>query len=247
MKFKQYIKESKKTSIEYALTLIYDNCMPFIKDLVKGGFKKTDDLMYSGRNETNSIIQKNVRKDRKPTDTKINRHVFLDNAFFEKFKIKGRSQTLFCTGDYNTSYNYNTYLIFPINKYQILWSDKIKDTYKNPYVDMVFDKNKIEIINIRNDQYKKTNDIKFANNYILTHKEEYLNKLKTDVDKQIISTYHLGDVMKAIRSKHEIMVYTDKYIGLKRDEYHHIIRSYIAEFGIKYPTKENIQNLKLTK
>ncbi len=221
--------------------------MPYINDLVKGGYSyydKDDDLLYSGRNESKSMFFKSVRKDRKPKDIKLDRHNFMDNAFFEKFKIKGRSQTLFCTGDSYMSrlYNDDAYLIFPINNYQILWSDKITDMYKNAYIDMVFDKNKTEILKIRNDQYNKTGDIKFANDYISdpVRKEEYLIKLKKDIDKRILSTYHLGNVMKAIHSKNEIMLYTNKFIGLKRYDYDHIVKSYIDKFGVKTPNEKNL-------
>lgn len=48
---------------------------------------------------------KKVRKDRKPRDLDINTHNKVDEYFYEKFGIKFRSQSLFCTGSINNAKN----------------------------------------------------------------------------------------------------------------------------------------------
>ena len=106
-------------------------CKPFINDLLKC---KPFSLLYSGRRTSENWFVKNVRKDRKPRDMKIEIHNILDEVFYEKFGIKARSQTIFTTPNYNQTKTYtgtagSAYIIFPMGEYEIIWSDRIYDLY----------------------------------------------------------------------------------------------------------------------
>lgn len=230
MKFQQYITEENKIqTIHKGITDVYDNCMPFIKDLVQGGFdvtKKDDDLLYSARSKRDPIIKAPIRKGRKPRDMAPLRHEIFDRLLDKKFGIKGRSNALFCTGRYKTTLSYGghgkVYMIFPVGKYKILWSDVIDDLYNSPVADMIFSEH------LSAEPYSSKDEIKQA--------EQELNK-------DIISTYQTGNLMKAIRSGHEIMLNGKSYIGLDYDLFSNQIKFYITNFGTKKPTPEMLLQL----
>lgn len=229
MKFKQYLTENQNLSIKDTLQMLYQQCMPFIKDIVRGGYSyytKNHDLLYSGRNENKPVFIKTVRKSRKPSDTNYDIHLLMDKLFHEKFGIKGRSQTLFCTGDSGTAggYGWFSYMIFPVGKYKALWSDEIRDMYKNPYLDQIID-SYIPIINAEVD--KKV-------------KDSLKKELEDEIYKKILPTYHVGNIMKAIQSGNEIMIDTKRFIALRWGIYNYPIKSYIDKYGTKFPSEENL-------
>jgi len=250
MKFEYYINENKvdKNLLLDGISEVYKYCMPFIKDVIKDGFnysQKNDYLMYSGRNSVRPILYGQIRKNRRPVDTDIYTHLLFDRLFYEKFKIKGRSNSIFCTGSYITAGTYDEiYLIFPTNKYKILWSDEIKDLYKNPKIYRII----LEYKTILTDKLQEIN-----NNKKLTPVEMEKQKDKTikeikkqrddELKKKIISTYHTDHIMKAIRSFNEIMVSGSGYIGLKYEIFDKYIKQYIQLYGTSQPTEERINNL----
>lgn len=126
---------SKDTSLENILYLLYYKCEPFLKELLKGG---NIYLLYSGRYNMDDYFIKKIRKDRNPKDMPWNIHEILDEMFYDKFKIYARSQSMFCTGNYNdaNSYGDDVYSIYPIgNNYKYIWSPDIRDLYSDWYDD----------------------------------------------------------------------------------------------------------------
>ncbi len=248
MRFKQYLTEGNKLPVETVLTMVYDKSKPFIKDLVKGGFSyynKQDSLMMSGRKGYDPTITKKVRQDRSSKDTPEDTHKLMDNEFNKKFGIKARSQTIFCTGDLHTARGYGStvYLIFPIGKYEIIWSPKYRDLYNdtnsifyNPMKDL--EKSEIKIWrewgeNGKNDKEREDAEFKKAS--------DTYNKRMDSISKEVVSSYQKDNIVQALRSTNEIMLYTKQYIGFRRNDWDFILKSYIDKFGVKYPTKENIE------
>jgi len=219
MRLKQYITEGIREQdiekLQEGMELVYTHCMPYINDLIKGGFnylRKDDQLLYSGRNSDSLIINKKVRTDRKPSDMKVDLHKLYDDLFYKRFKVHARSNAIFCTGVMMVAAGYgNTvYAIFPVGKYQVIWSDDIYDLYNDYSVSNIIKK------------YKDLSD------------EEFLKEM----DDKVISSYHKGDVMKAIRSKNEIMLTCKSYIGLKNYKFNRVARQYIEMNKDKFPEKE---------
>ena len=221
MKFKQYLIESSNPSVEEVLQMIYTDCMPFVKDV--SNLYIGENLLYSGRKGFDSVIKKSVRTDRKPKDSLPSVHKVFDELFYKKFGLKGRSSALFCTGDYNEAAGYgNTvYIIFPIDKYKILWSYRIFDMYNSPDVNSIYL------------QYGYS----LKDNIEISHSD----KLKDDLMHDIISTYTTKDLSRAIKSKHEIMLFCKEYYGFKNSYYNFQISSYIYRYGTKFPTKERFK------
>jgi hypothetical protein len=248
MKFKQYLTEETYT-VKTALEMIYTHSTPFIKDLLKDGFnnKRYDELLYSGRHESRDMFVGAVRKNRRPVDTSQYQHELFDRLFYKKFGIKGRSQALFCTGNAGVARNYasggSAYMIFPVGKYKFLWSHEVTDLYKNPYVDQIMEKYERLIgdteITITQQKGLPPDEKRKQVEAVRPPLEK---KRDVELTHDILSTYTTKMLMKAIDTRHEIMLDTDRYVAIKYDMYHLAIKSYIATMKTKPPTIENLEH-----
>lgn len=64
-----------------------------------------------------------TRKNRTPKHLSIEKHNEVDKYFDEKFGIKFRSQSVFCTGDIKTASEYGKVAIIePIGEFEVCWS-----------------------------------------------------------------------------------------------------------------------------
>lgn len=112
------IKEIKKTNINYLKDIksLLPMSFPYLTRGIKGGNK--------------DVMIKSVRKDRNPTDSKIEWHNALNDKFYEKFGIRARSASLFCArmsrGYGNADSNY---IIFPIGGFYIIYSKQYPDLF----------------------------------------------------------------------------------------------------------------------
>ena len=186
MKLRSYIKEGKEPTLRNVLVMLYNDCKPYIHDLIKGGFQDYDNFMYSGRSETKDIIKKSVRKNRKPKDTDEDIHDSLNREFKERFGYNVRSETIFATGSMTQANEYGNrvYCIFPIGKYEVIWSPEFTDLYTvvgttyNIYTDNYY--------------YMKANNKDFDEKKFIGE----MDKLSF----YYTSRYKRGDILKAIRS-----------------------------------------------
>lgn len=195
MKFKQYINEVTLTE-DNVVEFIKKNCMPYLKDWKNTGLFP-DKPLYSGREAERStnIILKNVRQDRKPTNTKPIVHNYLNNYFVDKFKIALRSKTIFAVGSVSTTLIYGEpFIIIPVGKYEIYWSPKVNDLYQF-YVDMGLLISDGEPF-FRDDSHEK-------------------------VFYDGMNSYKKGDLKGAIKSRNEVMVYTKQVILLSEFYWDH--------------------------
>jgi hypothetical protein len=126
MRFKQYLKENKTVSFEEVITMIWNDCQPYLKDLIKTG--KFRGFMYSGRSSHSSFFKGNVHSYREPKDTDKQVHEMLDNKLKKKFGWNGRSNSIFCTGNKKQADNYGyIFIIFPTNKYKFIYNPDVED------------------------------------------------------------------------------------------------------------------------
>jgi hypothetical protein len=131
MKFQSYLNESN-TSIEDIVSTLKSECGDYVDQIKSLPYLKYS--LVSGRNETKLFLKKPIRKDRKSLNTPSEIHNILDNLFYDKFGVKARSETMFCYfNDINGLPNGNLYgkyyLVFPINKFKLIYSEEVEDLY----------------------------------------------------------------------------------------------------------------------
>lgn len=127
MKFKTYLNEVNEKEINEVVSLIEKNCKEYLKY-----FYKNKTALISGRKYENSdFIDKEIRKNREPLDSPLFLHEFLDSIFNKKFGKKLRSESMFCKSDGDVRHYGNKYIIFPIGKYNLYYSNTIRDLYSH--------------------------------------------------------------------------------------------------------------------
>ncbi|MBD3352319.1 MAG: hypothetical protein GF364_12605 [Candidatus Lokiarchaeota archaeon] len=86
-------------------------------------------LLRGSKNYTDTELSKSfVRKDRKPRNTPLIFHNYANLWFSNKFGIRYRSESLFCTGNYFMASRYgDVFAIFPIGEYRVCWSPSVED------------------------------------------------------------------------------------------------------------------------
>ena len=99
---------------------------PFLKEI--GGLKNIDKyVLFRGIKKVKDPII-TVRKNRRPLDTGKVMHKMLDDWFFDAFKHKHRSSSVFAIGNNRVAEGYGKVVaIFPIGKFSIAWSDDVPD------------------------------------------------------------------------------------------------------------------------
>lgn len=100
--------------------VIKEHCQPFLK--------MTDQPLYRGVSIplTSTFIRakvETVRKDRKPRDSSLFSHKLADDWFFQQFKLRPRSQGLFCTASAKGAANYGKLAyVFPVGNFRYMWA-----------------------------------------------------------------------------------------------------------------------------
>ena len=91
MKLTSLYESNSDLSLEEAVKIFHDECKPFQKEI---GFDGTFDFkpLKRGMKNKPSLLIGNVRPDRKPTDTPLPIHEFMDNWFYEKFGVRFTDQ-----------------------------------------------------------------------------------------------------------------------------------------------------------
>lgn len=138
MRFKEFLSEEPvlTSSQKDTKEILLADCKPFFAEWNKS------ELVYramrfrdAGLAELNDspLHVFNVGKNRKPTDTDPKLHQLIDDALFEKFKIRGRSECAFATGYIDEAKKYGkdtVFAFFPIGPFEFVWSPRITDAFR---------------------------------------------------------------------------------------------------------------------
>ena len=246
MRLQQYINEAAgdKESIQLLLQELYTKCMPFINDLVRGGWNYTlkgNNLMYSGRDANDWLFFHGiVRKNRRPFSTNKYEQVFLDDLFKKKFGWKARSNAIFCTGSYSAADSYGKpFSIFPIGKYKFLWNKDVPDLFTSfdfrDIKDTFINKHRKEL----SGKYKRAEYYDFTTDLYtkLDRNTPVWKQYEQEVYTSFIITYTNKNIVLAIKEKNEIMVNCKEYIAVNPNHEKNV-KMYISEYGTKYPDNE---------
>lgn len=156
-------------------------------------------LLYRGAKRDIYDYQINkTRSNRKPKDMPLVIHNKFNNEFNKKFGWKARSEGVFATSDKNATDDFGSrYIFIPSEPYSFIYSTVIKDLFTDitSYSSNFVKDNEVDIIS----SYKKDQD---------NYSEKDIDSILT----KIVNTYKNDDIIKAIKSKNEIMFKCDKYI-----------------------------------
>ena len=214
MKLISLYESNSDLSLEEAVKIFHDECKPFQKEI---GFDGTFDFKTLKRGMKNKpdLFIANVRPDRKPTDTPLPIHEFMDNWFYKKFGVKFRSNAMFATKSTGSSQIYGTvYVVFPIGEFKYCYSTVVSDLY----VDIT---SKIES--------------KLSSHYAPLSKEKFNDFLSDEdnvkfsldiVEKLLSDLNYVNNNLKNVTNYPEIMINCKSYLAIKESEYEKFIDLY---------------------
>lgn len=225
MRLLHFLNE-ETTNSEEIIKILKKDCSEFLK------LTNINNPLYRGL-KFNMFFEKiKLNKNRKPVDMEQNISDILDDGFNSIFKVKARSQSIFCSGlDSNASKYGILYYIFPIKKFNYIWSPIIEDLYKDCWRHWLLkdDISKIFIIYLKykNIDYVDTNKDFIFNYYNLPKNDQSIETIKSIFnsikdkemkslrDNYIEKTYIKNEkFLAAIQSKNEIMINCNYYYAL---------------------------------
>ena len=213
MKLTTLYESSSDLSLEEAVKIFHDECKPFQKEI---GFDGTFDFKTLKRGMKNKpkLFIGNVRPDRKPTDTPLPIHEFMDNWFYKKFGVKFRSNAMFATKSQSARLYGDVYIVFPIGEFKYCYSSTIDDLYATIA-------NKIES--------------KLSSHYAPLTKEKFNDFLSDDdnlkfaidiVEKILSDSKYIDSDLKYVSYNPEIMINCKSYLAIKSDLYDDFTKLY---------------------
>jgi hypothetical protein len=214
MKLTSLYESNSDLSLEEAVRIFHDECKPFQKEI---GFDGTFDFKTLKRGMKNKpkLFIGNVRPDRRPSDTPLPIHEFMDNWFYKKFGVKFRSNAMFATKSQGSAQTYgDVYIVFPIGEFKYCYSSTIDDLYSTIA-------NKIES--------------KLSSHYAPLTKEKFNDFLSDDdnlkfaldiVEKILTESKYVDNDLKYVSYYPEIMINCKSYLAIKSDLYDDFTKLY---------------------
>jgi hypothetical protein len=214
MKLTSLYESNSDLSLEEAVKIFHDECKPFQKEI---GFDGTFDFetLKRGMKNKPKLFIGNVRPDRRPSDTPLPIHEFMDNWFYKKFGVKFRSNAMFVTKSRGSAQIYgDVYIVFPIGEFKYCYSSTIDDLYATIA-------NKIES--------------KLSSYYAPLTKEKFNDFLSDDdnlkfaldiVEKILTESKYVDNDLKYVSYYPEIMINCKSYLAIKSDLYDDFIKLY---------------------
>lgn len=217
MKLISLYESNSDLSLEEAVKIFHDECKPFQKEIGFNGIFDFKPLKRGMKNKSNILIG-NVRPDRKPTDTPLPIHQFMDNWFYKKFGVKFRSNAMFATKSQSAQTYGDVYIVFPIGEFKYCYSTVVSDLY----VDIT---SKIES--------------KLSSHYAPLSKEKFNDFLSDEdnvkfsldiVEKLLSDSNFVNDNLKNVTNYPEIMINCKSYLAIKESEYKKFIDLYLETY-----------------
>ena len=181
MRLQTYIQESNTDDLNKLIPVLKKECKPYLKEC-----KKYDDFLYRSSKKDYDIRKLKPRVDRKPRDTPLPLHNYMDSIFKKKFGWNARSESIFATSDYMfiEEYQGNPYIFFPIGNFKFLWHPEISDIF------IIF----------------RDHDIIDGNDKLIGDVSDH-----EDTIKEFINGYKSDNLFSAMKSGNEIMIKCKEY------------------------------------
>ena len=205
MRLKQLFESPSILNKQIASKIIED-CKPYIHEVIDidnnrlfrglqlASFSQRADLIAEG------VYKAAVRKDRKPLNSGLAVHKFIDDWMLTNLGSRFRSQSIFCTANRVTSLSFGKpFVILPIGKFSFAWSPFIEDLYSDVFEieeanDASFDKDHISKV-LRDSDYRTTDLINMINEYpsheVMINCDEYYAFDENTFDNYFYPLYQL--------------------------------------------------------
>jgi len=105
--------------------MIKKDCAPWLKE-----FNVSGSRFFRGTNiNTHAVMYRTARQDRRPKDSELLMHYFLDEWSKKKWGWKWRSEGVYTSTDYRNSLKYGnkSFLFFPVGAYSYLYNKDVID------------------------------------------------------------------------------------------------------------------------
>ena len=127
MKFHIYLNENDTPqTMEDIVEILKRDCMPMLKFLKKLGWRY---LFHRYTDPPKNRFElKFSRTNRKPLDTPLWLHYFIDDLLYQKFGWKPRSEGVFVWPE-PIGETHGTFCVFPVDTFDLIWSPQVGDFY----------------------------------------------------------------------------------------------------------------------
>ncbi len=224
MRLQKHLNEANDVP-QKAWDLIKKKCQPFLKEWIPVN-KRLGDFypLWRGMTRTGKEYgEKDVRGDRKPSDSSKEFHTEVNNIMRQVHKVAGRTSSVFVTGDPDQTFVYGEqHMIFPAGRYTYLYNPSIRDLF----IDVSKRGYYRDINQGAHALYRKRNDLrddvisgKIDREEVIRELEKMVINQNRDILWRLIKEYKTSDLKKAISSHTEIMIQCESYIYVRSQWY----------------------------
>lgn len=218
MRAKDIICERQELPLDQAASLINRDCRPFLR-------QSKGKIVYRGMVENGWFIKKQTRQERKPKDSTLQLHNFVNKVLNDLGFVANRSNSVFVTGHRDRTRMYgNTYVVFPIGPFSFTWNTMYTDlfaTFEESFLRFNIDKESL-YQEIRRNQDIQEDDKDILYRLILGNPALYADKFESIQDitnwdfvyKQLKKTFSNEDLPRAIDSGKEIYIHCKNYYAV---------------------------------
>lgn len=215
--FRQFLMEKGiDANYDEMINKVISDCEQFLQ---QSNYPKSKPL-WRGIKEQAPYLEKQVRKDRKPTDTLEIVHQIVDRYFEKKFGVRFRSNSVFATSTSSLAEEFagkygSLYVIFPKGNFSFAWSPNVKDLYTNLNRHL---KSKFDLDQDRAEMWESSDGQSFM--YKQFNNEHTVDKIQFEQSIYGLLEnlqYQNTDLSSAINSGAEIMINCNSYYAIDQD------------------------------
>ena len=195
MRYNNYLTEHNAYNKSLTPEIIkeLEKVSPVYIDSLKKLSKKTYNIhLFRGTEDRGDYFIRDVRQDRRPKDSDIRWHNSLDDAFFKKWGIRPRSQSLFCEFGIPEGYS-RVYVVLPIGDYTLVSSTMVFDAYgRQPSEVKDYKQEAVNLVKL----YKKNTSVGYIKNLVYMSGKKHTEVMMVCKSYLALHTWYQGDIWR---------------------------------------------------